>query len=771
LIRGGTTLGNPLKVFSKSPFQKLTVYASAFAILTGCSYKSLMENEVKAETFKTKSNVQNDKSKQNDGEDSVKPNIVYIVLDDSGYSDLGSYGSEIQTPNLDMLAENGLRYNNSHVTPVCSPTRAALLTGRNPHDIGMATVANFDMGPEYPNKRGRINPEAGTIAEVLKEEGYNSYALGKWHLSPSHQATPAGPYENWPLGKGFDRFYGILEDSSDQYKPELVQDNSFIDVPEKENYHFSEDIVDKANQYVTNQASISPEKPFFLYLAFGAQHQPVQVPQKYIDKYNGVYDKGWDKIREERFNKQKELGIIPNNSVLAPLNQGVKPWDQLTENEKRAFARLQETYAGFLTHTDEQIGRFIDNLESVGELDNTMIVFLSDNGASAMGKATGSINHTLAYNDLPETINDIVENIDNFGTDKTKVEFPAGWAQVSNTPFKLYKSTMYEAGTKTPMIVYYPKAIKEKGAIRNQYVHVSDITPTVYDLAGIEVPKEIKGVKQIPLHGESFSDTLSNSQAAGKDTQYYENNGQRAIYHDGWKAIALHTKGQPYENDVWQLYHLVEDPTESNNLAAKYPGKLKELQKLWDKEAKKYDVLPMTDIMGDGFLVIPNDSYRARNTFTFYPGMSLLPEGASPFIINRSYSITVPINRGQSDDGVLLALGNYESGYTLYIKNEKLVYEYNVGTKVYRIEAEAPVGQSTIKYEFNPTNPHKGIGSLFINGNEAGNVTIDQTHKFKISFEGLDIGRDSHYPVSPVYENEGDFEFSGELEKVVYQLQ
>ena len=249
---------------NKSPFQKFTVFASALALLSGCSYKNFTEQEVKAESIKTKSNVQNDKGKQKDGEDSAKPNIVYIVLDDSGYSDLGSYGSEIQTPNLDMLAENGLRYNNSHVTPVCSPTRAALLTGRNPHDIGMATVANFDMGPEYPNKRGRINPEAGTIAEVLKEEGYNSYALGKWHLSPSHQATPAGPYENWPLGKGFDRFYGILEDSSDQYKPELVQDNSFIDVPEKENYHFSEDIVDKANQYVTDQASISPEKPFFL---------------------------------------------------------------------------------------------------------------------------------------------------------------------------------------------------------------------------------------------------------------------------------------------------------------------------------------------------------------------------------------------------------------------------------------------------------------------------------------------------------------------------
>jgi arylsulfatase len=764
-------LDKGLKVLNKSPFQKLTVFASAITLLSGCSYKNFTTQEVKAETMKSKSIVQNEKRQKKEGEDSSKPNIVYIVLDDSGYSDLGSYGSEIETPNLDWLAENGLRYNNSHVTPVCSPTRAALLTGRNPHSVGMSTVANFDMGPDVPNKRGRINPEAGTIAEVLKEEGYNSYALGKWHLSPSHQATAAGPYENWPLGKGFDRFYGILEDSSDQYKPELVQDYSFIDVPENENYHFSEGIIDQANQYVTDHASVNPEKPFFMYIGFGAQHQPVQVPQKYIDEYKGKYNEGWDKIREERFNKQKELGIIPEAAVLAPLNPGVKPWDQLTDDEKKAFARLQETYAGFLTHTDEQIGRFIDNLRSVGELDNTMIVFLSDNGASAMGKGTGSINHTLAYNDLPESIDDIVENIDKFGSEQTKVEFPAGWAQVSNTPFKLYKSTMYEAGVKTPMIVYYPNAIKEKGGVRDQYVHVSDITPTVYDLAGIEVPEEIRGVEQMPLHGKSFADTFNNSKAKGKKTQYYENNGQRAIFHDGWKAIARHTKGQPYENDAWELYHLAEDATESKNLAAEYPDKLKELQQLWDKEAKKYDVLPMTDIMGDGFLAIPSDSNRARNTFTFYPGMSLLPEGATPFIINRSYTITVPIKREQTDEGVLLALGNYESGYTLYIKDNKLVYEYNVGTKVYKIESDAPVGNSTIRFEFKPAEQlHKGTGSLYINGNEVGNVFIDQTHKFKISFEGLDIGRDTHYPVSPVYKDNGDFEFTGELEKVVYEL-
>ncbi|KKK39251.1 arylsulfatase [Mesobacillus campisalis] len=729
---------------------------------------------MKAEAAQNKEAKENDRSA---GEDTEKPNIVYIVLDDSGFSDLASYGSEMKTPNLDKLAENGLRYNNSHVTPVCSPTRAALLTGRNPHSAGMATVANFDMGPEYPNKRGRIKPEAGTVAEVLKENGYNTYALGKWHLAPSHQATPAGPYENWPLAKGFDRFYGFLEDSSDQYKPELVQDNSFIETPDDENYHFSEDLVDQANQYVTDHASVNPDKPFFMYLAFGAQHQPVQVPKKYIDMYKGVYDKGWDEIRKERFERQKELGIIPENTGLPPLNPGVKPWDQLTKEEKNAFIRFQETYAGFMTHTDEQIGRLIDNLERVGELEDTMIVFLSDNGASSMGKDTGSINHTLAYNDIKESLDDIAKNTKYIGSDKTKAEFPQGWAQVSGTPYRLYKSTMYNAGIKSPLIVYYPKGMKEeaRGEVRSQFVHAIDVTPTVYELAGIKLPTEIKGVEQMPLHGESFADTFNDGGAETRKTQFFENNGQRAIYHDGWKAIGLHSpaQGQDFTLDKWELYHVAEDASETKDLAGAQPEKLKELQDLFEEEAGKYNVFPMSFIMGDGFLSIPKDSLRAKNSFTFYQGMSRLPEGASPFLINRSYSITVPIKRDKKDEGVLLALGSTESGYTLYIKNNRLVYEYNRGNKVYKIESrqKVPSGPSTITYKFDHTGQHKGTGTLYLNGEKVGEAAIEETHKFKLSFEGLDIGKDSNYPVSPAYVKQRDFEFTGEIEKVVYQIQ
>ncbi|MDN7247058.1 arylsulfatase [Planococcus shenhongbingii] len=759
------------KVLSSSPFQKLTIFASSLALLSGCALKNPLETEVKAESSKQPSHQSKTENSENKA-DAEKPNFIYIVLDDSGFSDLATFGSEIQTPNLDHLAENGIRYNNFHVTPVCSPTRASLLTGRNPHDVGMATVANFDMGPDLPNKRGRIKPEAGTVAEVLKENDYSTFALGKWHLSPSHQATAAGPYENWPLAKGFDRFYGFLEDSSDQYKPELVKDNSFIETPEDEDYHFSEDIVNQANQYVTDHASIDPDKPFFMYLAFGAQHQPVQVPEKYIDMYDGKYDEGWDKIREERFERQKELGIIPENTKLAPLNPGVKPWNELSEDEKEAFTRFQETYAGFLTHTDEQIGRLVDQLEAVDELEDTMIVFLSDNGASSMGKATGSINHTLAYNDIPESLTDIVDRVDDIGSDKTKSEFPAGWAQVSGTPFKLYKSTMYGAGVKSPLIISYPKGLKDKGAVRNQFAHAIDVTPTIYDLAGIELPKEIKGVKQMPLQGESFAETFEDDEVSTRDTQYFENNGQRAIYSEGWKAIAKHVPKTPYEKDVWELYHVAEDVSESKNLAADNPKKLKELQKLFDKEAKKYGVMPMSDIMGDGFLKIPEDSLRAKNQFTFYPGMSRLPEGAAPLIINRSYSITVPIIRkNENDEGVLLALGSSESGYTLYIKDNKLIYEYNRGNAVYKIESnqEVPVGISTVSFEFEHTAPHQGNGKLYINKEAVGETNIEETHKFKLSFEGLDIGKDSNYPVSKNYKDE-DFDFTGEIDKVIYDI-
>lgn len=750
---------------------KATLVCSALTVASACSMKTDAGQEGEGEAKTPKDDSKKNQNVINQSEE--KTNIVYIVLDDSGFSDLGSYGSEIKTPNLDKLAENGLRYNNFHVSPLSSPTRAALLTGRNAHTVGMGTVANFDFGPDYPNRRGAITPEAGTVAEVLAESDYKTYALGKWHLAPTEEATPAGPYHNWPLGKGFQRYYGFLEDSADQYKPELTQDNSPVPAPDNENYHLSEDLIEKANQYVLDKVSVSPDNPFFMYLGFGAPHMPHQVPQEYIEMYKGVYDDGWDKIREDRFKKQKELGIIPENTKLPHSNEGVQEWASLSEDEKRVFIRLKETYAGFLTHADEQIGKFINHLEEKGELDNTMIFLFSDNGASSIGGQTGSTNHTLAYNFISEDIDSIVAKIDDMGSEKAGTEYPAGWAQVSNTPFRFYKNGTYAGGTRTPLIVHWPKGIKEKGEIREQYVNVSDVTTTVYDILGIEPPETINGVDQMPLHGSSFAATFKDGQAAEtKTTQYFEASGQRAIYHDGWRAIARHTKSEPFEDDIWELYHIDEDFNETNDLAEQEPEKLQEMIDLWEQEAKKYGVYPLSDLFIEAFNNIPENSLRARNEFTYYPGMTHLGDSASPPILNRSYSIDIPITFKQSDDGVLVALGNHESGYTLYIKDNHLVYEYNNGLTRYKITSAQPLneGELDIQFEFVKTGNLEGEGILYVNEEKVGEEVIDRTLPYKTSFEGMDIGKDALYPVSLEYADKGMFPYTGEIEKVVFTM-
>jgi arylsulfatase A-like enzyme len=751
-------------------FIKATVIGSALSLVAGCSLRN-DATEVNSQTGKASSkqnaNADNGSLKQ----PKPKTNIVYIVIDDSGFSDLGSYGSEIKTPNLDKLAENGLRYSNFHVTPLCSPTRASLLTGRNNHSVGMGTVTNFDFGPSYPNRRGSITPAAATVAEVLSENDYNTYALGKWHLAPTSEVTPAGPYNNRPLEKGFQRYYGFLEGASDQYQPELTEDNHPVPVPKEDDYHFSEDIVEKAQQYVLDNIAFTPDKPFHMYMSFGAPHQPHQVSQKYIDMYKGVYDKGWDKIRKERFEKQKELGIIPADTKLAPLNSGIKEWESLSEEEKRAFVRYQETYAGFLTHTDEQIGEFIKLLEDKGELDNTLIMFISDNGASAAGGEVGALNHTLAYNAIPEELDDVIENIDNMGSSKVGIDYPAGWAQVSNTPFKFYKNSTYAGGTHTPLIVHWPEGIKNKGEIRDQYIHVVDITPTIYDVLGIDVPKTIKGVKQMEIHGESFADTFTNANAESKrTTQYFETSGHRAIYHDGWRAVAHHKKGEPFEKDQWELYHVEKDFSESTNLADEDPTKLKQMIELWEKEAKKYDVYPLTDMFIDAFPNVPTDSLRARDIFTFYPGQSHLSDSAAPPIINRSYSIDIPITHNTNNDGVLVASGDISSGYTLYIKDNRLVYEYNAGFTRYKIVSDSKLsaGDLNVRFEFTKTAENAGIGTLYVNDEKIGEGTLEKTLPYKISFEGLDIGKDIMYPVSDDYGDREDFPYTGSIEKVEF---
>lgn len=753
------------KIFS-SYFNKLSVFgtvavmASAFT-LSGCSPELTVQSASNTEKSKPGPEAAGD------------TNVVYIVMDDTGYSDFGSYGSEISTPNIDRLAENGLRYNNFHATPVCSPSRASMLTGRNNHAVGMGQVANFDFGEKYPNRRGEIVPEAGTIAEVLGENGYINYGLGKWHIAPTHELTPAGPFHNWPLGKGFHRYYGNLEDSSDQYRPEMTEDNTFLPMIEEENYHYSEDIVEKAQQYVVDQVSIRPDQPFFMNVSFGAQHMPHQVPQEYIDEYEGVYDAGWDVIREQRFEKQKQIGLIPEDAKLAPSNPGIIPWDDLSEEKKAVYTRFQETYAGFLTHTDEQIGKLLETLEETDELDNTLIVLISDNGASSIGGENGSTNQSIAYNASTESFEEVEKRASLIGGESATSDYPAGWAQVSNTPFGKYKNSTYAGGIRTPMIVHWPEGIAAQGEVRGQFTHISDITATVYDVLGITPPKSLKGVKQLPVTGVSFAETFEDADAVTKKSiQYFEMSGNRTIYHDGWKAIANHEKGTPFEDDVWELYNTEKDFAELENLAAENPKKVKQLVKLWEKEAKANNVYPLTDGFLNALANLPADNPRARKEFVYYPEMSHLSESATPLVLNRSYEISIPITHAAGDEGVLLALGNDKSGYTLYIKDNKLVYEYNTGVVRHKIvsENELPTGDLAVQFVFEKTGDHEGQGNLVINGQSTGKAVM-KTLPFKTSFEGLDIGKDLFYPVSPAYAELGEFAYTGTIGKVVYEFE
>jgi arylsulfatase A-like enzyme len=703
-----------------------------------------------------------------------RPNIVYIVLDDVGFSDLGSYGSEIRTPNIDRLAANGLIYNNFNVTPLSSPTRACLLTGRDNNAVGMGFVANFDLSPTSKSITGRINPAAATVAEILRDQGYSTLGVGKWHLAPLHQATPAGPFENWPLGKGFERYYGFLDGETDQFSPQLFSGNQIIDPPKRAAYHVSEDLIDRAKQFVTDVTSVYPEKPFFLYVAFGAGHSPHQVPQQYMEMYKGVYSPGWDRIRQDRFNRQKNMGLIPASTVLAPKDPTVKEWDNLTKEEQEVFLRFQQAYAGFITHTDEQIGNLLDFLRSIGKLDNTLIVVLSDNGATSDGGPDGIDTFARVMNRVPVSVDYLRAHVNEIGGPEMQALYPKGWGQASNTPFQNYKGSTYSGGTHVPLIIHWPTKIDGRGKVRTQYVHVMDITPTVLDLLGLKAPETYHGVKQMPMHGISMAYTFNDPDAAAKRTiQYYLMANSRAIYKNGWKAIATHKQGQPFTQDAWELYHVSEDYSESRNVGDTYPDELGELKELWQVEAGRYGALPLKEMGIAEMSFVNPESAAARTTFTYLPGTGHVGTLAAPRILNRSYTITVPVTRpDRSSDGVLVSHGDHLGGYSLFIQNNRLVYEYNNYGALYRIESgiDMPTGKSIVKFEFTKTGFYAGTGSLYIDNRKVGEAVFAKTILTMVSFEGLDVGRDSLSPVSTSYKDHGEFPFTGSMESVTFHL-
>ncbi|MBT9386167.1 sulfatase-like hydrolase/transferase [Pseudooceanicola sp. CBS1P-1] len=701
-----------------------------------------------------------------------QPNVIYVVLDDVGYADLGCFGSDIDTRNFDSLADNGLRYANFHTTTLCSPTRACLLTGRNHHSVGMRYIANADMG--WPSGRGAIDHKAGTLAEMLRMQGFATYAVGKWHLAPTEQANAAGPFDQWPLGRGFDRFYGFMNGGTDQYYPELFEDNHPTRPPKspEEGYHLSDDLADRAVRFMSDKMAIWPDKPFFLYLCYGAGHFPHHAPAAAMEKYRGAFAHGWDEERERRLAKQKRMGLVPADTALPDPNPGVRPWADLSQEERAVSERMQEAYAAFLDHTDKSFGRVLDFLDRTGQRENTIIVLISDNGASVDCDPDGTTNVLRWFNRISDDYEVSAQEIDQIGGPRSFGNYPWGWAQASNTPLKLYKSFTHGGGVRDPMIFSWPAGIEAAGGIRSQFTHATDITPTVLELCGYTAPEVISGVPQMPVHGESFAYSFLEPGAETlKKTQYFEMYGHRSIWHQGWKAVTCHKAGTDFESEAWELYHLDEDFSETRDLAAEMPGKLTELKERWWAEAGRYGVEPLDD--SD---VLFKPAYRPgaprwRASYTFHPPLSPIPPETAPLTQDRPHSITVTVERDSPDqDGTLVCFGSCHGGYGLDIIENRLVYVYNAaGTGVTRLvsDREVPLGRSTLTFEFDKTGSLQGRGRLLIDGVAAGACDFPRT-LLRLSLAPLKFGASHPEPVDP--DRRDAPAFRGRLLRVDYAL-
>ena len=698
------------------------------------------------------------------------PNVIYLVLDDVGYAQLGCYGSEIQTPNLDRVAAGGLRYSNFHTTSLCSPSRACLLTGHNHHSNHLGVVSEAATG--YPGYDGRMPRSQATIAEILKQTGYSTFYIGKWHQAPPDETSDSGPYDRWPLGMGFERFYGFLGGETNQWFPDLVYDNHHVERPNRTGYHLTEDLTDRAIQFIGEQKQVTPDKPFFLNLAYGAGHAPHHVAKKYIEMYRGKFDKGWDKVREETLARQKQMGIVPANTQLAPRNSDVKAWTELSNDQRRLYARMEEVYAGFLTHCDENIGRLLAFLEERSLMENTLLVVVSDNGASQEGRETGTFNESLYFNQIPENVEMDMKLIDELGGPMTYPHYPLGWAMAGNTPFKRYKQETHAGGITDPLIIHWPKTIKDKGGIRSQYHHMIDITPTVLEMIGLHQPPVVNGVDQRPMDGLSLAYTFSDAKAASRhETQYYEMLGHRAIYYKGWEAVTMHARGEDFDKDPWELYNVTEDFSESNDVAAQNPGKLREMIERWWSEAGKYNVLPLDDRGIIRSLEQPGLN-RPRTVVTYYPGMASVPRANMLNFRSRAYSITADVEiPPDGAEGVLVALGGRFGGFSFFMQNNRLSYAYNwVGLERYTVTSTEPVPAGSVRLRLEFTGrPGSGIAALYINDKRVGEGRV--AHLVPITFglsEGLTVGRDPSTPVTESYQS--PFEFTGKIKKVVMEL-
>ncbi|PPJ61545.1 arylsulfatase [Cuspidothrix issatschenkoi] len=721
------------------------------------------------------------------------PNVLFIVFDDTGFGQFGCYGSPIKTPNLDALAANGLRYNNLHTTALCSPTRSCLLTGRNHHSNAMSCITEGSTG--YPGGNGNIPFENGFLSEILLQKGYNTYALGKWHLTPSDQLSAAGPYDRWPLGRGFERFYGFLGGETHQYYPDLVYDNHTVK-PEKtpaEGYHLTEDLTDKAISFIADAKQVAPNKPFFMYFCPGAMHAPHHVPKEWADAYAGQFDDGWEAYREKVFARQQEMGIVPSDAELSRHDPDVPHWDTLPADEKRLYARMMEVYAGFLTHTDHHIGRLLDFLKSIGEFENTVIMVISDNGASSEGGPTGSVNENLFFNNVPESLEENLKALDKLGSAETFNHYAWGWTWAGNTPFRRWKRETYRGGISDPLIVHWSQGIEAKGEIRTQYAHAIDLVPTVLELLEIEPPTTIKGVTQSPIEGVSFAHTFNHSNAPTKHiTQYFEMMGHRSLYYDGWRAVcpwpgpSFTEAGQFFGEAIsaetltdldthhWELYHVASDFAENHNIAADNRPKLIEMIATWYVEAGKYNVLPVD---GRGVQRIAEERPQLAvnpSRYVYYPDTQAIPAGSAVRVLNRPHSITadVEIPPGGAE-GILLAHGGNDSGYSFYVQNGKLHWVHNyVGRSLYHVESRSsvPAGRHQLRFEFKVTGQPdlaKGKGTpgraqLYIDEKLVGQIDVPVTTPLALGLtSGVTCGIAPGAPVTPDYKP--PFKFTGKI--------
>ena len=733
------------------------------------------------------------------------PNVLILAWDDLGYATMDSFGGPVQCPNMARIAERGVKFANFHTTALCSPTRASLLTGRNATSNGMATIAEFSSG--FPGISTRIPFENGFISEVLAGQGYNTYCVGKWHLTPGEECNIAAYKGRWPLGRGFERFYGWLGGETNSYFPDLVHDNHPIEPPARpeDGYHVADDMCDKAIGFIRDAKTIDPDKPFFLYLAPEAGHAPHLVPQEWADRYKGVFDDGYEAIRAGILERQIALGLLPEGTGLSPINphgepgrtgpdgqpwpqlDTVRPWDTLSADEKRLFTRMAEVFAGFISYNDDRIGRVLDYLEESGQIDNTLIVVISDNGASGEGGPNGSFNEWRFFNGVPDTTATTLPHIDELGTPASNNHYNTGWAWAFDTPFPYWKRWAgAEGGVADMCLVSWPAKIPASTEPRQQYVHAVDVTPTIYDLLGIVPPETINGYLQSPIEGESFAAALVDATVPGKRTQFYTMLGQRSIYRDGWLASTLHPPLSSWGNfgkDEWELFHLETDRSQSTNVAAEHPDRVQELKDLWFYYAGIYNGLPLDD--RNALEQILSERPRGapvRDQYVFYPNTSDVPESAGPAIPGRSYTIAAGVRIDSTDvEGVVWAAGGVPGGHSLYVKDGKLRYTFNwIGTVLQDIVADSVLapGSHVLAAQFaasgpssNPEMPGtEGTLTLFVDDEQVGQgAIVTQPGYFCLVGDGICVGRDSASAVTPEYL--APFPFTGgSIDRVVVDL-